>query len=69
MELRITYLQEDDKEKAIKMITQFCKEQQKTTVIGGADEQDYVELIKQLDSFKVLSLERQFVNLIIFPLQ
>ena len=53
VELCITYTQRDNKDKAIKMINEFCQKQEKSAVIGGWNEKEYADLIRQLDSFKV----------------
>ena len=53
VEFCITYAHKDNKDKAIKMIREFCQKQEKSTVIGGLDDKEYAEPIKQLDSSKV----------------
>ena len=53
VEFCITYAHEDNKDKAIKMIKEFCEKQEKSTVIGGLHDTEYAETIKQLDSSEV----------------
>ena len=53
VEFCITYAHEDNKDKAIEMIREFCEKQEKSAVIGGLDDKEFAGPFKQLDFSKV----------------